>query len=232
MIARAGNALAAAVAHHFMGDAVAGELVDPPRMRLVAEIGEDDDVGDLADPAERLDRAGDQRLAVHFAAEEMVEQRPDAFLGDRLAARLVGHRPAEAAAFEGEGDAVRLAQPGVEMRHHVEQHFVAIGDRAAGRFIASSSSRAATSCAGLDADRLGDRDQVGLMAFEEGERRAEQAAVAGKRAVAKLVDVQPGEVKEPLRAPFVCQRRGERGERQRLGVICRRGQHRLSAIIR
>ncbi len=56
--------------------AVGGELVDSPGVRLVAEIGQDDDVGDLSDPAEGLDRSRDQGLAVHLAAEEGVEQDP------------------------------------------------------------------------------------------------------------------------------------------------------------
>ena len=36
--------------------AMGGKLVDPPRMRLIAKVGEDDDVGDLADPAQRFER--------------------------------------------------------------------------------------------------------------------------------------------------------------------------------
>ena len=99
MIARAGTPLPPRLQTHFMGDAVRRELRHPPRMRLVAEIGEDDDVGDLADPPERLERARDQRLAVHFAAEEAVEQGPDLLGCDRLR-RSRSQRVGEIAALE------------------------------------------------------------------------------------------------------------------------------------
>ena len=55
---------------------VPGELVHAPRVCLVAEISEDDDVRHLSDPAESLDRARDERLAMHLAAKESVEQDP------------------------------------------------------------------------------------------------------------------------------------------------------------
>ena len=142
------NALAAAVADHLVADAVLGQLVDPPGMRLVAEIGEDDDVGDLADPPQRFLGPWNQRLAVHLAAEELRQQRPDLLFRHWLAGRLAGHRLSEIAGLEREADAVRLAQPGVKMGHHVEQHFVTIGDqqRTAQR---SSSKRARISISGL-----------------------------------------------------------------------------------
>ncbi len=54
------------------------------------------------------------------------------------------------------------------------------------------------------------------MRFEEGQRGRQQASFAGPGA--KLVRIQPGKVKEPLCAPFVGERRGERGKCQRLGV--------------
>ena len=58
------------------------------------------------------------------------------------------------------------------------------------------------------------------MAFEEVEHGGEQARLAER--LAKPIGGQSGEAKEPLGAPFVGQRRGERGKRQRLGVICGR----------
>ena len=122
-------ALAAAVADQLVLDAMAGELLDPPRMGLVADIGEDDDVGDLADPPERLARSRHQRLAVHFGAEEFVEQWPDALVIERLAGRYVGQRLGEQAAVEIEADAMGLVQPVGEMGEHVQQHFVAVGDQ-------------------------------------------------------------------------------------------------------
>ncbi len=50
-------ALAAAVAQHFVPDIERLELRDPARLIFVAEVGEDDDVGDLGDSRQRLDRA-------------------------------------------------------------------------------------------------------------------------------------------------------------------------------
>ena len=64
------HALAARIGDHFMRDAVLRQLVDAPRMRFIAKVREDDDIGHLADPTQCLDRAGDDRLAVHFIAEE------------------------------------------------------------------------------------------------------------------------------------------------------------------
>ena len=56
-----------------MGDAMRRQLRHPPWMRLVAQIGEDDDIGDLADPSQRFERSRNQRLAVHFPAKELSE---------------------------------------------------------------------------------------------------------------------------------------------------------------
>ncbi len=66
---------------------VARQLLHAPGVRLAAEVGEDDDVGHLADPAERLDRAGDQGLAVHLASKEGFEQDPPLIHVQRLARR-------------------------------------------------------------------------------------------------------------------------------------------------
>jgi hypothetical protein len=84
------HALAALVTDDFVGDAVRRQLLDAPAVRLVAEIGQDDDVGNLADTAERLERAGHQGLAMHLAPEEIGQQRPDAFLGNPRAAVAMG----------------------------------------------------------------------------------------------------------------------------------------------
>ena len=42
-------ALAALVADHLVANAVRAELLDAPAVRFVTEIGQDDDIGDLAD---------------------------------------------------------------------------------------------------------------------------------------------------------------------------------------
>ncbi len=69
------------------------------------------------------------------------------------------------------------------------------------------------------------------MRFQKGQRGRQQPPLAGPGA--KLNRIQSGEVKEPLGAPFVGERRRERlkGKRLRVGrrVICRVAQHRLSA---
>src|SRR4029453_17544685 len=98
-------------------------------MRLVAEVGGDDDVGNLPNPAERLEGAGHEGLAMHLAAEEIGEQRPDAVLGDLLAAVTVRKRPGEITGFEGKINVVRFAQPVLKMRDHMQEHLVAVGDQ-------------------------------------------------------------------------------------------------------
>src|SRR5688572_1137914 len=83
---------------------------------------------------------------MHFAAEEFGEQRPDLFRRDRLAGAREGR--GEVAALDVEANVVSPFQPVGEMRHHVQQHLVAIGnqERPAHR---SSASRAATRSPGL-----------------------------------------------------------------------------------
>ena len=124
-----------------------GELLDPPAMRFVAKIGEDDDIRDLTNPPKRLGRARNQCLPVHFVTKKTVEQRPDLIRRNRLAARFVGEGRGEFAAFQVKVDPVRLVEPFFEMRDHMQQHLVAIGDqeRPAQR---SNSRRAMTSCSG------------------------------------------------------------------------------------
>src|SRR5690606_2273031 len=101
-----------------------------------------------ADPPQRLNRSRDDGLAVHLLAEELVEERPDPVPCNQPATGDFGHRLAELAGFESETDAMGLAQPGVKMGHHVEQHFVTVADQQrAGHH--SSSSRALTSISGL-----------------------------------------------------------------------------------
>ena len=76
-----------------------------------------------------------------------------------------------------------------------------------------------------------DGNEVRFMRFEKGEDGREKAPFADPGA--KLICIQPGEVKEPLGAPFVVERRGKRlkCKRFRVGrrVICGVAQHRLSA---
>jgi len=59
-------------------------------------------------------------LAVHFAAEESIEQRPNVFGRDRFAVRFSSQRSGEVSAFDIEVDVVRTFQPVGEMRNHVE----------------------------------------------------------------------------------------------------------------
>ena len=76
------------------------------------------------------------------------------------------------------------------MADHVEQHFVAIGDQQRLHAV-SSAARAATSAAGLHAQRLGAGDQIGLVRFEKAEHRGEQRRIARPRA--QLGRVEPGQ---------------------------------------
>ena len=56
-----------------MADSVARQLLDAPAMRLVAKVGQHDDIGNLADPPKRLDRARNRRLAMHFLPKKLVQ---------------------------------------------------------------------------------------------------------------------------------------------------------------
>ena len=85
-----------------------------------------------------------------------------------------------------------------------------------GRLHRSSSERAATRDSGFSSNGLSYSQQVRLMRLQEGQSGGQQAPLAGPGA--ELIRIQSGEVKEPPRAPFVGQRRGERGEGKRFGV--------------
>ena len=104
------NAFAALVADDLVRDAMAGEMLDPPRMRQLGDVGEDDDVGNLADPSERLNRAGHQCLAMHFILEEFAKQRPHPVASQGLARAAIAQCPVELAGLEREIDIVRLGQ--------------------------------------------------------------------------------------------------------------------------
>jgi hypothetical protein len=97
-------------------------------MILVADIGEDDDVGGLAERAEGVEGAGDEALAVHLAVEEGVEQRPDVLARHRRAI-TVGEAGRESRRIEREVEPVLRRDPVREMRREMEQHVVAVADQ-------------------------------------------------------------------------------------------------------
>ena len=136
-------------------------------------------------------RTGNDGLAMHFLAEELrrATARPD--LRRPFAGASVGHRLAEIAGFEGETDVVRLAQPGVEMRHHVQQHFVAIGDQQrAGSPLQLRAARQPAPPA-LIPIASATASKSGSCASRKASSRSEQAALTGPRA--KLVRGQSGQ---------------------------------------
>src|SRR3546814_17945598 len=75
-----GTTLAAAIAQHAMADVKGYELLDAARVIFVAQLGGDDDVGDLADRGELLDRARPDILPMHLAVEDAVDKRTPSFL--------------------------------------------------------------------------------------------------------------------------------------------------------
>ena len=141
-----------------------------------------------------------------------------------VAGRLVGHRLAEIAAFEGEVDAMRLVQPGVEMRHHVQQHFVAVGDQQRAVHVRARARRQPAPRALRRSHR---RTAIRSGSWSSRKRAGgEQSPVA--RALSRISsELRPVSRRNRSRAPFVGERRGERGQRQRFGVICRIARHRL-----
>ena len=68
---------------------------------------------------------------------------------------------------------------------------------------------------GANANLLGNREQIGLMRFEESDQRGKQRRIV--RPAAKLVCPDSGQVKEPLRPAFVRKRRRKSGEGERIG---------------
>ena len=130
-----------------MADVEPLQLLDPIGVIFIAEIGEHDHVGDLSDPRQRLAGARHDILSVHLRVEESVEQRPDPLLRDRLARGPVAHGARIIRLLDLEHIIPLLVQPVGEMRHHVQQHFVAIGDEQ-GPAHGASLSRALTKAAG------------------------------------------------------------------------------------
>ena len=63
---------------------------------------------------------------------------------------------------------------------------------------------------------MSDSYKVRLMGFEEGKKRREQSSIACPGP--KVAGIQAGKLKEPLRAPFVGERRCESRQRQRFGI--------------
>ncbi len=122
------------------------QLGDAVGAILVADIGEDDDVGLGADRPERVERAVDQMLAVHLGVEKAVEQFPGA-LGRHRRPRAVGQRADEAGAAQPEMIAMRLGDIIGEVRREMQQHVVAVGDEQ-GPAHPSSACRAATRASG------------------------------------------------------------------------------------
>jgi hypothetical protein len=106
---------------------VGEQLLAPPLLPLVDEIGQDHDVGMVRQGVDRLERAFDRLLAIHLGIEESTQQRPDLFLRHDFARSTPRQRIAEIAVHP-EIHGVLLPQPVAEMGDHVQQHFVAIGN--------------------------------------------------------------------------------------------------------
>jgi len=90
-----------------VADAVLRQLLDAMVAAMVAQIGQDDDVGALGQRRQRFGGAGDQGLALHLGGKEFVEHRPDPLMVDRATIGM-GHGD-ETARFMREGDVVALA---------------------------------------------------------------------------------------------------------------------------
>src|SRR3546814_13467215 len=111
-----------------MADVKGYELLDAALVIFVAQIGEDDDVGDLADRGERLDRARHDILPMHLAVEEAVEKRPYSFLGDQPSGFPFADGIAETRGIEREVETMSFADPVRDMAEHVEEYLVAVAD--------------------------------------------------------------------------------------------------------
>jgi len=105
-----------------------GPPVVPLPVMPLCDIGEHHDVRDLAQAADRLHRARDRRLAMHFRIEKADQQFPDQRALQRLAAVLVTQSLCKAALAHVEMDIMAFVQPLPEGHHHMQQHLVAIGD--------------------------------------------------------------------------------------------------------
>jgi hypothetical protein len=73
-------------------------------------------------------------------------------------------------------------------------------------------------------------DQVGLMRFEETDKRREKRRLACP--LAKLNCLDSGQVQDPVRPAFVDERCSKRGKRERIGVVCRCVRHRLNTPVK
>ena len=77
----------------------------------------------------------------------------------------------------------------------------------------------------LYSDGFTNGDQIGLMRLEESQSGREQRRVAGP--APQLLCLDSGQCEEPLRAPFVGNRRPKRGKSETIGVVWRLERHRL-----
>ena len=140
--------LAAGVAHDPVTDTEAGQLLAARVAAMVAQIGEDDDVGNLRDGRQCVGRVRNQRLTIHLIRKEPAKQRPHLLARHRGTAIAPGHAVREIARAEIEVDRMRLVQPHAEVADHVQQHLVAIADEQRPH-IASRSACARTSACGV-----------------------------------------------------------------------------------
>ena len=101
------------------------------------------------------------------------------------------------------------------MRDHVEQDFIAIGNQQRPTHLFKRLARR-HQVAGLNPDRLGYLNQVGLMIFEKTNHGREQIRIAGPLAQVGRPDA--GQCQQPLRPARVGQRRGERAKCNHLRV--------------
>jgi hypothetical protein len=117
------------------------------RVAVVEQIGQHHHVRFALQLRHRFQRAGDGGLASHLIIEEQVEIGPHLRLADGHGRIAPTEALREGIAIQQEIDPVRLVQPFAEVAHHVQQHFIAIGDH---QWTAHprSSSLAAASAAG------------------------------------------------------------------------------------
>ena len=78
----------------------------------------------------------------------------------------------------------------------------------------------------LTAKLLGNGKQIGLVGFEETQKRSEKRGIA--KSAPKLVSPDSGQVEKPLRPPLVLERCRERGEGNSRGIIWCWVRHGLS----
>ena len=84
-------------------------------------------------------------------------------------------------------------------------------------------------CLGPNSNLFANGEKVGFVRFKKCDEASEERRLVGTSP--KLVCLDSGQGEEPLCAPFVGNRRRERGQSESIGVVWRLERHRLDSRI-